>query len=295
MQTQNKKMRVLASIFFLFVTTFFCQPGPAGAASMVITDKDVYGSGEMIRVNFSNAPGNNSDWIAIVPAGSPDTEAGDYQYMPKGLSEGSLTYTSPPPGKYEVRAYYNYRRNGYVVSARHGFSVGGGVSAVESGMALAARPRAGAEIIKKVESKPAADTYREPPRLSASVFYFTPLSMDVSNYGLTVTNTLINAPKMQSSLILLNRKDLETFLSVNDLQQNDQVENMVNIGSRMGLNYVIAGSIGKRGTMIVTTCKVVSIEQKKVVFTNQSMSTGEADLINNTMKLADAIIEAIHR
>jgi hypothetical protein len=56
---------------------------------------------------------------------------------------------------------------------------------------------------------------------------------------------------------------------------------------------VIAGSIGKRGTMIVTNCKVVSIDQSKVIFTDQSLSKGEADLIRNIMKMGDAIIKAI--
>ncbi len=71
------------------------------------------------------------------------------------------------------------------------------------------------------------------------------------------------------------------------------MENIIEIGTRLGLNFVIAGSIEKRGTMIVTKCKVVSIDQRKVVFTDQSISTGEADLIRRIMKMSDAIIEAI--
>ena len=78
----------------------------------------------MIRVNFRNAPGYNSDWICIVPAGSPDTEPGDYKYMPGGVGQGSLMFDPRAPGRYEVRVYYNYRRNGYVVSGRYPFSVG---------------------------------------------------------------------------------------------------------------------------------------------------------------------------
>jgi len=77
----------------------------------------------MIRVYFSNAPGNGRDWICIVPAGSPDTDGGDYKYMPRGLGKGSLIFDPRSPGKYEVRAYYNYSRKGYVVSGRHAFSV----------------------------------------------------------------------------------------------------------------------------------------------------------------------------
>jgi TolB-like protein len=181
------------------------------------------------------------------------------------------------------------------MSARYGFSVVGSVPSVESEMASPAKPRTGADKIKQVESQVITDIPRGSPRISVSVFHFTPLSMDVSNYGIIVTNTMINAPKMQSSFVMLGRKDLETFLAANNLQQNDQIENVINIGTRIGLNFVIAGSIGKRGTMIVTNCKMVSIEQRKVVFTNQFISTGKADLISNIIKMSDAIIEAILR
>jgi len=295
MQIKSLKIRPIVSIVLLIMVTFFCQPSPVGGAPIVNTDKDIYNYGEMIKVNFSNSPGNKGDWICIVPVGSPDTEGGDYKYMPKELSQGVLTFDSPSPGKYEVRAYYNYSRNGYVVSARYGFSVGGSAPSAESEMASPAKPRTGADKIKPVESQAITDISRGSPRISVSVFHFTPLSMDASNYGIIVTNTMINAPKMQSSFIMLGRKDLETFLAANNLQQNDQIENVINIGTQIGLNFVIAGSIGKRGTMIVTNCKVVSIDQRKVVFTNQSISTGEADLIRNIMKMSDAIIEAILR
>ena len=107
------------------MVTLFFQPTPAGGASVVRTDKDIYDQGETIGVNFTNAPGNNSDWICIVPAGSPDTDGGDYKYMPRGLGRGILILAPRSPGKYEARAYYNYRRNGYVVSGRYIFSVAG--------------------------------------------------------------------------------------------------------------------------------------------------------------------------
>jgi len=91
--------------------------------SLVSTDKDTYNYGETIKVNFSNALGKESDWICIIPSASPDTEAGDYKNMPKGLTQGVLIFDAPTPGKYEVRAYYDYSKKGYVVSARQSFLV----------------------------------------------------------------------------------------------------------------------------------------------------------------------------
>lgn len=136
MQIKSLKIRPIASTIILVIMTFFCQPSPVGGAPLVNTDKDIYNYGEMIKVNFSNSPGNEGDWICIVPVGSPDTEGGDYKYMPKGLGQGFLIFDPPSPGKYEARAYYNYSRNGYVVSGRYAFSV---VSSPEGEAAMAQR------------------------------------------------------------------------------------------------------------------------------------------------------------
>jgi TolB-like protein len=295
MQIKILKIRPIASMVLLIIVTFFFQPSPVGGAPIVNTDKDIYNSGEMIKVNFSNAPGSARDWICIVPVGSPDTEGGDYKYMPNGLSQGVLTFDPRSPGKYEVRAYYNYSRNGYVVSGRYGFSVVSNVASGESEMASPAKPRAGAEKTTAVEKSEVKAISRGSSRYNVSVFHFTPLNMDASSYGMTATNTLINALKMEPSFVMLDRKELETFLAINDLQQNDQMENVVNIGTRMGLNFVIAGTIEKKGSLIVTNCKVISIDQKKIIFTKHSISMGEASLVSDFRKLSDSIIEAILR
>lgn len=123
MRTNGFKKETIAAIVILFTIAVFCQPLLVWAAPSVKTEKAVYKSDEGIRVLFSGAPGNDSDWICIVPAGSPDTEGGDFKYMPRGLSQGSLLFEAPLPGKYEARAYYDYRRQGYTVSARYAFSV----------------------------------------------------------------------------------------------------------------------------------------------------------------------------
>jgi hypothetical protein len=287
MQNASPKIKPIVSIIILLMIAFFCQLAKADMAPQVKTDKDIYNAGETIRVNYSNAPGSQRDWICIVPAGSSDNDAGDYKYMTSRVSQGELTFDAPPPGKYEVRAYYNYSRNGYVVSARYSFSV--------VNMVSPAKPVTVEEIIKPVESPTAKAFSAGTPQFNISVFHFTPLSVDATTYGITVTRTLINAPKMQSSFVILDRKDLEFFLSSNNLHQDDQIDNIIEIGARLGLNFVIAGNIEKRGTLIVTDCKVVSIAQRNIIFTNKFISTGEANLISNVMKMSNSIIEAILR
>lgn len=279
--------KIKSTVFIIILLMLFAvsQSASADTSSNVKTDKDVYDVGETIRVNFSNAPGYDRDWICIVPAGARDDEAGDYKYMPRGLSQGSLTFDSPQPGRYEVRAYYNYSRNGYVVTGRYSFSV--------ESKASPAGPVADTEITKPVESPPSASLPDRNTSFNIAVLYFTPQSMDARNYGTTVTNTLINAPKMQSTFTVLGKKDLEIFLAANNLLQSDETDNMMEIGTRLGLNFVIAGSVRMKGTMIITSYKVAGMAQGKIIYTNQFISTGESDLIRNVMKMSDAIIEAV--
>jgi hypothetical protein len=123
MWIKNLKIIPIVSIVLLIIVSFFCKPSSAEGASVVWTDKDIYNQGEIIRVNFTNAPGNYNDWICIVPVGSPDTDGGDWKYIPSGLRQGVLIFDLPSPGQYEVRAYYNYYRNGYVVTGRYAFLV----------------------------------------------------------------------------------------------------------------------------------------------------------------------------
>jgi hypothetical protein len=123
MQTISTKIRPVVSSIILIIMAFCCQTATAEVTPQVNTDKKVYDYGETIKVNFSNAPGDEQDWICIVRADSPVTEAGDYKHMPKGVSQGILNFDPPSPGEYEVRAYYNYARKGYTVSDRYAFSV----------------------------------------------------------------------------------------------------------------------------------------------------------------------------
>lgn len=89
---------------------------------IIKTDKDTYDYGERIRVQYFKAPGHSRDWICIVPEGSRNTYAGDYQYIPR-RGEGVLTFASPSPGKYEVRAFYRYIPGRYRITARYNFTV----------------------------------------------------------------------------------------------------------------------------------------------------------------------------
>lgn len=121
---QNAAAKVwIASLFFLVMIVSLCSTIHAQSAVKIATDKDTYNYGEIIRVNYFQAPGHPKDWICIVPEGTPDTEEGEYQYIPEGSNQGTLSFETTSPGQFEARAYYNYTKKGFVVSSRHRFSV----------------------------------------------------------------------------------------------------------------------------------------------------------------------------
>lgn len=102
----------------------FAQTGSENTQSQQIikTNKDTYDHDERIRVQYFNAPGHSRDWICIVPEGSRNTYAGDYQYIPR-RGEGVLTFRSPGPGRYEARAFYRYSPGRYRITARYNFTI----------------------------------------------------------------------------------------------------------------------------------------------------------------------------
>jgi len=153
MQTKTIRIWPAVSFILFLLALLFLRPFFAEGAPAVRTDKEIYNEGEMIQVYFAGAPGYNSDWICIVPAGARDNEPGDYKYMPSRASQGLILFSPRPPGQYEVRAYYNYRRNGYVVKGRQRFSVASDPVARE----------APAPLLEPVIEAPPPFAYIEPP------------------------------------------------------------------------------------------------------------------------------------
>jgi hypothetical protein len=126
-------------VFLIIIISTMLGAGVLLAEPRVSTDKDLYEPNEKMLVHFSGAPGSNRDWIGIAPAKAKDDTVGVYDYLPSGHSKGTLTFKAPAPGTYEVRAYYNYREKGYIVSARHEFVVSSEPSPTTS--ILPAEPR----------------------------------------------------------------------------------------------------------------------------------------------------------
>ena len=68
--------------------------------------------GGEISVDYSGAPGFETDWITIYKAGAANEEYGQWHYL-RGEKSGTLTFTAPEEdGEYEFRMFENWAGGG---------------------------------------------------------------------------------------------------------------------------------------------------------------------------------------
>lgn len=84
--------------------------------------KTVFSADEEIELRWHGLPGNRGDWIAVVPAGSPDTTWGKWWYA-SGEQSGVRNIGKLSAGTYEVRVYFDWPKGGYAVQSRLPFTV----------------------------------------------------------------------------------------------------------------------------------------------------------------------------
>jgi len=73
-------------------------------------------------VFYRSFPGNEGDWITVVPAGTPDDQYSQWYFL-RGQEQGTLILPALPEGRYEVRGYYDWPDGGYTVQDRYAFTV----------------------------------------------------------------------------------------------------------------------------------------------------------------------------
>lgn len=170
-------------------------------------------------------------------------------------------------------------------------SIGIGAATIDQKATVVKSPPAGKS--EDGSLKPKEPVSRTDNRINLSVFAIKPINIDAVQYSPEVTTQLINALKENSSFSILDRRDLEDFLRVNDLQQNDNMDNILNIGRRLGLNFIVSGNIEQDGVMIVLTCSVVDIHKVEIAYRSKIKALGHANLVSNVKKLSDEITTAI--
>jgi hypothetical protein len=122
-----------------------------------------------------------------------------------------------------------------------------------------------------------------------AVLTFKSLNLEASGYGSNITNLLTNALGASPLLYIMDRKELESFLALNELHQDDDLQNMVSIGSRLALDFVVAGRVTKTGPAIVIDCKVAKVDENRAVLNQRLKILGDSALRGEIESLAKAI------
>lgn len=99
-----------ASLPFTVSADLPAAPGvglPADTARARLTlDQTTYAPGAPIAVTYADMFGHSQDYVAVSPAGSPNSSYLEYRYT-EGQLSGTATLTAPiQPGTYEVRAFF---------------------------------------------------------------------------------------------------------------------------------------------------------------------------------------------
>jgi hypothetical protein len=110
------------------------ESSPFAVGLSVSTDKSSYTTSEPVIVSWEFLPGNQFDWIAIAPAGSPTTTVTTWVYT-NGAATGMNTFGVLGAGAYVVRAFEN---NSYtLLDETDAFTVtGGGAATVGADAAM---------------------------------------------------------------------------------------------------------------------------------------------------------------
>ena len=131
------------------------------------------------------------------------------------------------------------------------------------------------------------------PVVRICVFNFGMINIEAAGYGTDVTNMLVTALGSMASLDIMERKELETFLELNDLQVNNDFRNVIHIGRRLGLYAIVVGSVAKKGSIITIMCKVIQIDGEKIILNTGLKSIGDSGLVSKTNKLSTLIYQAV--
>lgn len=95
-----------------------------GALSPTLgTDKASYKAGEPVFVFWAGLPGNQQDWVTVVPAGTATDQWGNNWTYTDGQPAGVFQVNDLAAGDYEVRVYYDYPNGGFNVQAVSSFTV----------------------------------------------------------------------------------------------------------------------------------------------------------------------------
>ena len=130
-------------------------------------------------------------------------------------------------------------------------------------------------------------------QINLAIFTFESVNVEANPYSVEIANRLENRLETTPFIKLVGRRDLEKFLVNNDLQQNNELENIIRVGTMLGLHYIISGRVEKRGAEIIADSQLISIEGKESALNRVIQVSGDANLAQELDKFSASVTEML--
>lgn len=130
-------------------------------------------------------------------------------------------------------------------------------------------------------------------QINMAIFTFESVNVEANPYSVEIANRLENRLENIPFIKLMGRRDLEKFLVNNDLQQNNELENIIRIGTMLGLHYIISGRVEKRGAEIIADSQLISIEEQGSALNRVIQVSGDASLAQEVDKFGVSVTEVL--
>ncbi len=136
------------------------------------------------------------------------------------------------------------------------------------------------------------DTWASQKSLLA-LFNLRPLSLNALGYDGEILYSLISALDKQNTVRLMPRREMEKQLFRGELSQSDNLNTIIKAGKLLGVDFVLAGQVDKRGSRIVVSFKMVDIARRNIAKTWDESFASRSDIITGGGRIADVIVQTI--
>ncbi|HWR71996.1 MAG TPA: ankyrin repeat domain-containing protein [Nitrospirota bacterium] len=130
-------------------------------------------------------------------------------------------------------------------------------------------------------------------QINMAIFTFESINAEANQYSAEIANRLENRLENIPFIKLIGRRDLEKFLVNNDLQQNNALENIIRIGTMLGVHYIISGRVEKKGAEIIADTQLISIEEQGSTLNRVIQAAGDANLAQEVDKFSVSVTEVL--
>ncbi len=126
-----------------------------------------------------------------------------------------------------------------------------------------------------------------------AIFNLRPTNFEAMGYDGEILYALVSALRMEKSVILIPRREMEEILSQNAMVQSDDPQAVSKAGKILGVNFILFGQVTKKGSYIISNFKLMDVQHGQVTTTWQKRFTGREDILDKIPLFAKALTNAI--